>query len=169
MKNTQVVESKGSTNEGRAFSAVRSVKSRFVLAVVQGKAKLVEKSLDLAAAREVSRAQAESWLSARGFEQRMGPEAGFTGVINLLISAGVGIVGLIILFAYIIPQAYVSSSNMTVDLTNAGAAPASIQWWKWLMWGGIVLDVILTLVALVNQRSGGVGVGGGGGRRRRRR
>ena len=70
------------------------------------------------------------------------PQAGFTRIVVLVIGAIVVLVGLIVVFSFVIPQVYISSGNMTTALTSAGAPTQAIQWWTWIFWGLVVLVVI---------------------------
>ena len=78
-----------------------------------------------------------------------GYQSGFaSNVVSIILGAGVAIVGIIVIISYIVPQAMISSGNMTTAMTTAGASTQAIQWWTWIMWGGIVLVVVAVVMAL---------------------
>lgn len=80
------------------------------------------------------------------------PQAGYTRIAALLIAGIVTIVGLLVLFIYIMPEVYTQSANMTTVYTNAGAPAAAVPWWPRIMWFLIILTVLGIGFAIVKGR-----------------
>jgi type II secretory pathway component PulF len=79
-------------------------------------------------------------------------QAGYIKILNLILGGIIAVLGLLILFVYVLPQVYTQADGLSGNLTASGAPADAAKWWVWIFWFVVVLVIIGVVAAMIKNK-----------------